>query len=338
MVLSYSDSEVKGGAAVMDEKQLKAEYRKWRQQETPDLWSRIESNLKEHPDRDKEQEEMQKIRSFQPGRRIFQTSAVAAAAVAAMVAVKMSVPDSIGDKSAWMGTKTETIAQITGGEEAAVMEAGELDTWMEEGGNEDSGVVDEEQLMLAACHPVAVPEDAVTIPADDQYFSEAILKDAQLVCRGTVTDVSLEEDSSGKAVKVVYKVSLDQVDYAEDYVVGMDEITVKSPIVKTDGDEVYILYQLQIGGTYLLPLLQQEGGWELLYPFAPQIQVTGEGGYLFHSGYATLMNDETLVVTGTPQGSNDVYYDRMVLRKDDNFLSEFLNLVELEQGGQNEEK
>ena len=59
---------------------------------------------------------------------------------------------------------------------------------------------------------------------------------------------------------------------------------------------------------------------------------------MFHSGYATLMNDETLVVTGTPQGSNDVYYDRMVLRKDDNFLSEFLSLVEVEQGGQNEEK
>ncbi len=321
----------------MDEKQLKAEYRKWRQQETPDLWSRIESNLKEHPDRDKEQEEMQKIRSFQPGRRIFPTSAVAAAAVAVMVAVKMLVPDFIGDKSARMGTKTEIMAQITG-EEEAVMEAGELDTWMEEGGNEDSGVIDQGQLMLASYHPVAVPENAVTISADDQYFSEAVLKDAELVCRGTVTDVSLEEDSSGKAVKVVYKVSLDQVDYAEDYVVGMDEITVKSPIVKTDGDEVYILYQLQIGGTYLLPLLQQEGGWELLYPFAPQIQVTGEGGYLFHSGYATLMNDETLVVTGAPQGSNDVFYDRMVLRKDDNFLSEFLNLVELEQGGQNEEK
>ena len=66
MVLPYSDSEVKGGAAVMDEKQLKAEYRKWRQQETPDLWSRIESNLKEHSDREKDQEETKKIRSFQP--------------------------------------------------------------------------------------------------------------------------------------------------------------------------------------------------------------------------------------------------------------------------------
>ena len=97
MVLSYSDSEVKGGAAVMDEKQLKAEYRKWRQQETPDLWSRIESNLKEHSDREKDQEETKKIRSFQPGRRIFPTSAVAAAAVAVMVAVKMLVPDFIGD-------------------------------------------------------------------------------------------------------------------------------------------------------------------------------------------------------------------------------------------------
>ena len=143
-----------------------------------------------------------------------------------------------------------------------------------------------------------------------------------------MTKVSLEEDSSGRAIKVVYEMTLDQVYYAEDYITGIERITVKSPIVKTDGDQAYILYQLQPGGTYLLPLIKQDGEWELLYPFAPQIQVTGDGAYLFHSGYASLVNDTTDVVIGSQEGENDYYYDRMVLRNDEDFLSQLVSLVE----------
>ncbi len=189
------------------------------------------------------------------------------------------------------------------------------------------GILYYEELKLAAYRPMAVPENAVTVPEDSQYFSEAILKDAQLLCGGTVTKVSFEKDSSGKAVKVVYEMTLDQVYYAEDYTAGMETITVKSPIIKTDGDEVYILYQLQPGGVYLLPLCRKDKDWELLYPFAPQIQVTGDGEYLFHSGYASLVNEATSVVIGSQEGSNDYYYDRMVLRKDEDFLSDLLALA-----------
>ena len=149
------------------------------------------------------------------------------------------------------------------------------------------------------------------------YFSEDILRDAGLLCGGTVNKVSLEQDESGKAVKVVYEITLDQVYFAEDYMTGTETITVKSPIVRTDGDEVYILYQLQPGQD-----------WELLYPFAPQIQVTGDGAYLFHTGYASLVNEDTFVVIGSPEGRNDYFYDRMVLRNDENFLSELLALIE----------
>jgi hypothetical protein len=190
------------------------------------------------------------------------------------------------------------------------------------------GVLSYGQLKLAAYQPVAVPENAVTTAEDSQYFSEDILRDTQLLCGGTVTNVSFEQDQSGKAVKVVYEMTLDQVYFSEDYITGTETITVKSPIVRTDGDEVYILYQLQAGGTYLLPLHKPEQDWELLYPFAPQIQVTGDGAYLFHSGYSSLMNEDTSVVIGSPEGNNDYFYDRMVLRDDKDFLSELLALIE----------
>lgn len=190
------------------------------------------------------------------------------------------------------------------------------------------GVLSYDQLKLAAYQPVAVPENAVSVGEDSEYFSEDILRDTQLLCGGTVTKVSFEQDSSGKAVKVVYEMTLDRVYFSEDYTTGMETITVKSPIVRTDGDEVYILYQLQMGGTYLLPLHKPEKDWELLYPFAPQIQVTGDGAYLFHSGYTSLMNEETSVVIGRPEGSNDYFYDRMVLRDDKDFLSDLLALIE----------
>lgn len=190
------------------------------------------------------------------------------------------------------------------------------------------GVVDYGQLKTAAYQPVAVPQNAVTMPEDARYFSEAVLRDAQLLCSGTVQSVSFEEDSSGRAVKVVYELILNQVYYAEDYITGVDRILVKSPIIKTDGDEMYILYQLQPEGTYLLPLSKNNKDWELLYPFAPQIQVTADGEYLFHSGYASLVNDSTSLVIGSQEGRNDYYYDRMVLRKDEGFLSDLLALVE----------
>ena len=89
------------------------------------------------------------------------------------------------------------------------------------------GVTDYRQLQLAAYQPVTVPENALTVPEDYQYFSEAVLKDTELLCGGTVTKVSLEEDSSGRAIKVVYEMTLDQVYYAEDYITGIERITVK---------------------------------------------------------------------------------------------------------------
>lgn len=321
----------------MDEKKLEQEYKKLKQQAAPDLWDRIEKNLTEHPKQQSSQKPIRRIPAWRP---------VYGMAAAAAVVVVVLAGRNVGGGSATSQRMLEETMAAAGAapREAApeyemaeimeeIMASDNADGLTENSFMMNGGILSYEDLDLAAYKPLAVPEQAVTVPEDTQYFSEAVLGDTGLLCGGTVTDVSLEQDASGRAVKVVYEISVDQVYYAEDYTTGMQSITVKSPIVETEGDEAFILYQLQKDGTYLLPLENRDGGWELLYPFAPQIQVTGDGAYLFHSGYASLVNDDASVVIGSQEGDADYYYDRMLLRDDDNFLSDLISLVEREAQG-----
>lgn len=398
-MLPDSDSEIEGGAVMMDEKRLEQEYRRLKCQQTPDLWSRIEGNLQEHPERNPEENIPKALQEAGPKTVRFRRKRVygMATAAAAMLVLVVAMPkmmegrwkksDSVNQMAPPMagaaGAVTMEAEKAAGGEEMAAEKAAggeemaaekaasgaeketavrkaadtaEAETAAEESaggaspesgaimgaglpaGQEPSienrekrvlpeGILACDQLQLASYQPVALPGNAVTVAEDSQYFSEDILRDAELLCGARVTGVSLEQDATGKAVKVVYEMAMEQVYYAEDYVTGMETVTVKSPIIKTDGDEMYILYQLQPGGTYLLPLYKPGQDWELLYPFAPQIQVTGDGAYLFHTGYTSLMTEDTSLVIGRPEGDNDYFYDRMVLRRDENFLSDLLKLV-----------
>lgn len=325
----------------MDEKKLEQEYRELRQQAAPDLWSRIEQNLAEHPEREAKAEtsepdvqEKENVIHHIPRWR----NAYGVAAAAAVIVVSMAVNrqiSSMSSKSMAPEMAMETMAAAPAMDEAweKNMAAGAEPRFMSGSTSGSSGILFYENLELAAYQPLTVPEQAVTVPEDAEYFSEAILGDTGLLCGGTVEHAELEYDEAGRAVKVVYQVALDKVYYSEDYTAGLEMLTVKSPIVETAGDEAYVLYQLQEGGTYLLPLRKHSDEWELLYPFAPQIQVTGDGAYLFHSGYASLVSSETSVVVGSQEGANDYYYDRMLLRKDDNFLTDLITLVEREAQG-----
>lgn len=170
-------------------------------------------------------------------------------------------------------------------------------------------------------------EKLIAVPEDLCYFSEDVLGDTELLFAGSVTDIFFECDKLGRADKIVYQMNLEQVYYAQNYISGGSVILVKSPIVKTQGDEMHSLYQLQQNCSYLLPLCQKKGNWELVYPFAPQIQVMPDGAYLFHTGYISLINKETQTTVQNQEGLNDYFYDRMRLRRDDEFLSELVHLV-----------
>lgn len=293
----------------MNNKEFEDEYRKLKKQAVPDLWNRIEPNLKEHP------EQRQVVHKIPIRKQLGGLTAVAAATVFLVLGTVNYQRENAGKTSTVMNQDLDGITATT---EAYA----------------------HENVELVAYQPLKVPDQAVTVPEDTQYFSEAILGDTELLCGGRVVKAELEEDVSGRAVKVVYEIEIDKIYYAEDYMTNIKTITVKSPIVKTEGDEAYILYQLQKDGVYLLPLKTEEGHWELLYPFAPQVQIVEEGAYLFHSGYVNLVNNNTSVVAGEQEGMNDYYYDRMRLRNDDEFIYEFISLVEemRNKGGEKNEK
>lgn len=181
-------------------------------------------------------------------------------------------------------------------------------------------------VIVLAAGALAVPENAVTVPADAQYFSEDILRESNLLCGAEVTGVSFAYDDSGKASKVIYDITVDSVYYAEDYLAQAETMQVSSPIIESEEDAAYVLYQMRVGGTYLVPLKAADGGFELLYPFAPQIQQVEERQFLFHTGYSSLINDRTMVVEGHQEGSNDFYYDRMLMRSDEAFLSDLISI------------
>lgn len=370
---------------MMDEKQLEQEYRSIKQQAAPDLWERIERNLKEHPEREQAGTGHRETvgKKTVSGKGSFRPAYGMAAAAAAILVLVTAAPVmrqrmaekpeaagagmAAGDSGAWPGAAPEETAAVTGNETAGggdIAETGQengtampqtlaeaVPEYARKEGTRDKGPgpgsmpgaapdssrtgAGSRQGMLLSHSPLQVPEDAVTVAEDDRYFSEGILADTSLLCGARVVSAELcqaEGDGDGQVSRVVYQVAVDDIWYAEDYVSPMDRIIVESPIIRTQGDTAFVLYQMTVGETYLLPLAgtEKEGHYELLYPFAPQIQMVQEQGYLFHSGYGSLVNEDTSVAVKAQEGANDFYYDRMLMREDDNFLSDLIALIERE--------
>lgn len=363
----------------MDKRRLEQEYRSWKQQSTPDLWERIEEGLKDHEgqagafyDRKlshgKEVSHEKEVswekggscgrkishkRKLSYGRKAVYSGVTAAAAIFLLL---MVIPDRRQDS--WTGhyiaEETEGVqapeaGSAAGGTQEPRLASGETQASEFGFASHETDGPHPRFLELGEYQSLAVPSDALTVPADARYFSEAVLGDTELLCSGTVEEVSLNYDGEGRAVQVVYRLDLQTIYYAQDYISSQESITVTSPLVAAEGEpmalaeeggdsaglsaasakgnEVYLLYQLQKEGNYLLPLKSQNGSWELVYPFAPQIQVTEQGDYLFHSGYTSLVNLDTQVVPGIPMGSNDYFYDRMLLREDEEFPLELVALI-----------
>lgn len=304
----------------MDEKRLKREYRKWKRQISPDLWERIDGNLKPHPERDAAKAEETKDGGLAASVTVsfLRQCIVFTAAAAILFAAVRWTPgvleslDRGGDRIA----ETEAAAETTAGQYP--------NSPKEDGTVHDSSYTGR----------LHVPEGAVTVPENERYFSEAVLGDTELVISGRILEAGLEYDGAGRAVRISYEIQIQQVLYAEDYISDAERVTVKSPIIKADSDEAYILYQMELGKEYLLPVKKQEGEWGLVYPFAPQVQKTAGGAWQFHSGYVSLANDAALVVAGEQEGDNDFYYDRLLLREDSSFVPEFVALVRKYGGSQ----
>ncbi|MEY8336995.1 hypothetical protein AALB16_03055 [Lachnospiraceae bacterium 62-35] len=162
-------------------------------------------------------------------------------------------------------------------------------------------------------------------------FKEEKAKETDLLIQAKVTKVSYQKNKEGIIDEITYELETKQILYSEGYWNQGQTVQVKSPLEQNSQDSMPA-YGLKQGGNYILPLKEEEGEWELVFPFAPQIEVTEDGKYLFYSGWKSLLNAETAVVQmedcrGGEDEQEGKCQDFMVLREDSVFLKELTALV-----------
>lgn len=313
----------------MDDKSLKKEFESIQKRSAPDLWSRIEPELRPLDRADAIKTESAVIKKR---RRVWYYSGAAAAALLFLVVMvrinNQSAPDLMQTGITGLHQTAATVdTGITAGERNTTFTNREIqaaDGAAQRAENLPAG--QEAKTKTPLMNTLQIPQNAVTIPADAAYFSEDLLREAELLCNVTVSDISFAYDSEGKAISVIYQVTLHEIYYTEYDILEDELLTVSSPIIETGSDEAYLLFQMQQDAAYLLPLRYQNG-WELLYPFAPQIEIFAQQSFLFHSGYASLINERTNVAKAESEGENDFYFDRMLMRTDDSFIDELISLI-----------
>ena len=187
------------------ESMLKQEYRDLKCQNTPMLWDRIETNLKEHPERI-----MRNADKTTPQSQ-WRTFSIAGAAAAFLLVISLpwhvsrlrSNSSGTEEKSYYQYESTQPVSQETDSE-----------TTQKNQDFTSQGVLYYSQLNLTEYESLSLPTGAVTVSEDSAYFSEALLRDTQLLCLGTVASVTLETNENQQTAFLVYDVVVDSVNYS----------------------------------------------------------------------------------------------------------------------------
>lgn len=180
-----------------------------------------------------------------------------------------------------------------------------------------SDLLFEDPVLVVA--PEAVGEQSGKI----MPFTEELLSESAAFIKGTVTDIDFQND------QVLYTVLVSKVYGPSEGVEEGKSITVTNDLY-TYTSLAGSVEKLQVDRTYLIPLtLREEEGKEVysvLYPFAPQIQMTKDGKYLYPDHYVSLDNPEAKIVEmDTEEGYG--YYGTMKLREDERFEQDLEKLV-----------
>lgn len=86
-------------------------------------------------------------------------------------------------------------------------------------------------------------------------------------------------------------------------------------------------YVLKIGHEYILPLGERDGKYYIVFPSAPQTELTEDGYAVFHNGWTSFMENETAYLECPRNGKDDYFYDRMAVT-----FAENLNFSAYESG------
>ena len=190
-------------------------------------------------------------------------------------------------------------------------------------------------------------------------FTEEMIGDSDLVIKATVQSVRIKDygeegEYLGDNRYAVYSLRVDRV-YFDRVGVAEGETFVIEEYLYVGSSLWDLVMQLQAGRQYILPirfeteqvtlyrpgqreplLRARESPYSLIYPFAPQIQVTADNAYLFFesreegTGWRSLGTAAAIPVTMDVelQGDMALYRERMYLRRDEAFERDFQRLVD----------
>lgn len=293
-----------------NDKKIKELYKAHAEQNAPDmdaLWERIERSLDEKNSEDISGVTSSPVKKSIAFRKIVLRAALAAAALMIIIPVAFRgvnnsdiASDGVGNmlNSADAGDAVPNINKEAA-ETVADDENGydNLDSGLDGGAdltipsdeNIFGGTVLYESLDLA---PTMAYE---SVPAGETSGDDFFVEANVLIHTDVIVNAYVDRAYS-RGGTVCYELTAENADTRE-----TENITIESATP----------YRLLENRSYVLPLKSDGDGYSLVFENAPQIEVTLDGGIIFHNGWITLDDGSAADVIYPQNGIDDFFYDRM---------------------------
>ncbi len=287
----------------MNEKQLKQIYNEYAKESAPDmdkLWEKIDKSIEEKPENRITSTENPEIRR----KRIANNKQLGVAA--ACIALIIAIPAIIGSMNNSI-SKSNMSADMNDISPSYEYEATVSTTAAAADGNDMSPA--QTQITTSSYGESVLYEnlnlaDTVNFvnmlnakPVGDDYFvEENVLAETEIFMDVIVDKVYLSDTGN----EFVYELKRAGNEFDEDC---PETLTIASATN-------FIMLENR---EYLLPLkTNKDGEYELVFDNAPQIEITLDGGMIFHNGWSTLDADGKSIDVIYPKGkADDFFYDRM---------------------------
>nr|WP_319489860.1 hypothetical protein [uncultured Caproiciproducens sp.] len=290
-------------------------------QNTPDVWSKIESQLRIRP------EPQVDIRRVNPSHKIISRYAIAGFAILLVASVSVYA----------FQIRHNTIPF-------------------------DPSPVSLDSLRFSSSPNLMNLPKGNAVSMDIAAFSEKyVISHSDLICKATVINSYIKDykqgANDGKSKSkiliypylngIVYEIRIDALYYTKKEFKAGDVIKVEnglsaedpSCILQQNRQYILNLYEYDIKsessssetGNYAFAPIKRDGKYGICYSFAPQIEVTLDQQYVFHSDWISLLNDKTIDVMwdkGQSSRSEFYYYeDKMKLRQDKYFIDDYKKMI-----------
>lgn len=153
-------------------------------------------------------------------------------------------------------------------------------------------------------------------------FSEEFLLEGDTFIKGTVVSTVLKEGMILYEIRVDKKLKAgEDIAAGDTLLVEMDTYTYTSLEGSVTG--------LKGNRQYILPLAKKDNGtYSIIYPFAPQIEVTNDGSYVLHENYTSLINEDAREITVDQSEISSYFSGKLYLLDNKDFEDQYISLIE----------